>query len=244
MSSAPKKREPLMDQQYFDREVAYDSETIDRFETKLAGSAAPSKNRARLAYSIFRKRLELIVMRYSRGEQVSDIKLAFPSVIESLENYQRLQGHQEMAIDESLDDYVIALWLVSLALIFEVDTALLGRLVKCIGNAGRDNLLERLLATRLPDKPQTSRLAWPKQYQALIEAIDAPAEAKPALFERFLKGWYASMRDAYWYENHKGPDGGGFFGYWCIEAAGVVSAFGFDDRLFRDMPYYPRDLAQ
>jgi hypothetical protein len=244
MNPGPKKRDPLMDHEYFTREVAYESETIRKFEAKLAGSAAPPETRARLAYSIFRKRLELLVMRYSRGEDVWDIKPAFPSVIESLENYQRLNGYQEMAIDDSLDDYVIAVWLVSLALIFKVDTGLLGRLAKCIGNAGKDSILERLLATRIPNRSPTSRLSWPKQYKTLSEAIDAPAGAKPELFERFLKGWYASMRNVYWHDNHEGPDGGGFFGYWCIEAAGVVSAFGFDDRPFRNMLYYPRDLVQ
>jgi hypothetical protein len=76
---------------------------------------------------------------------------------------------------------------VSLALIFKVDTGLLGRLAKCIGNAGNDSILERLLATRISNRSPTSRLSWPKQYKTLSEAIDAPA--------RFLKGWYASMRN-------------------------------------------------
>jgi hypothetical protein len=136
MNPGPKKRDPLMDHEYFTREVAYESETIRKFETKLAGSAAPPETRARLAYSIFRKRLELLVMGYSRGEDVWDIKPTFPSVIESLENYQRLNGYQEMAIDDSLDDYVIAVWLVSLALIFKVDTGLLGRPCKMYRQRG------------------------------------------------------------------------------------------------------------
>jgi hypothetical protein len=243
MTAEFRKREPLMDQQYFNSEVIYDNETIGRFEAKLAESTAPPQNRTRLAYTIFRKRFELLIMRYSRGELVPEIKLAFPSVIESLERYQHIEGHQEIAIDQSLDDYVTALWLVCWALIFKVDTGLFTRLLSCIGNTGKDSLLERLIATRIPNRPKGNRLAWPRQYQVLSEAIAAPAEMKPRLLERFLKGWYSSMRDLYWHENHKGPDGGGFFGYWCIEAAGVVSAFGFEDEPFRDMPYYPKDLV-
>lgn len=237
-----RKREPLMYQKYFNRAIVYDGETIGRFETKLAGSTSPAANRARLAYSIFRKRLELLLMRYSSGEDVSGIESDFPLVIESLERYRQIDGHHDMAIDRSLDDYVLALWLVSLALIFKVDTVLFDRLVKCIENTRKDRLLERLIATRISHRSMANHLMWPKQYQVLSEAIDGQIETRSGLFERFLKGWYASMRDTYWYENHKGPNGGGFFGYWCIEAAGVVSAFGFDDAPFSDMPYYPKDI--
>ena len=30
---------------------------------------------------------------------------------------------------------------------------------------------------------------------------------------------------------------------WCWEAAGVAYAFGINDASFRDLPYYPKDLA-
>jgi hypothetical protein len=46
----------------------------------------------------------------------------------------------------------------------------------------------------------------------------------------------------YWYDAHKGPEGGGFVGYWCFESAAVVKAFGIDDKEIREQQYYPKDL--
>ncbi len=65
---------------------------------------------------------------------------------------------------------------------------------------------------------------------------------QPRMLQDFLKHWYASMKDAYWYDRHKKRITDGFFGYWAFEAVGVVKAFGIDDSTFRDMPYYPKDL--
>lgn len=243
MSVQPRKREPLMDQAYFDREVTYNTETIARFDTKLAESTAPAKNRAKFAYSIFRKNYELLIMRYSRGEAVAEIGQEYPATVESLVRYQAMEGHQEMVIDKSLDDYVTAFWLVSLGIVFKIDVDLFTKLVACLGSAGKDRLLDRLIATRIPDRLVGKQLAWPRIYKTLNDAIDSPAGDRPKLLQQFLSGWYGSMKDVYWYDNHKGPDGGGFFGYWCIEAAGVVRAFGLDDQAVRDLPYYPKDLV-
>jgi hypothetical protein len=60
---------------------------------------------------------------------------------------------------------------------------------------------------------------------------------------RFLTAWYPSMHKTYWHDCHKGPEGGGYFGYWCFEAAGAVRTCGLDDHAFRDNLYYPKDMA-
>jgi Domain of unknown function (DUF1911) len=46
----------------------------------------------------------------------------------------------------------------------------------------------------------------------------------------------------YWYDAHKGPEGGEFVGYWCFESAAVVKACGIDDKEIREQQYYPKDL--
>ena len=231
-----------MTQQYFDNEVDYDAEIIEKFESKLATSSAPPNNLARFAYSIFRKRHENLFLRYSQGEKVSEIEKRFPAVVTSLERYLGIEGHQEIRIDQSLDDYVTALWLLSWALLFRIDDALFDRLLNCIGNVGKDSLLERLIATRVQGRPSSERLAWPDIYHRLNRSLEASAETKPGILRDFLESWYPSLKKAYWYENHRGKDGGGFFGYWCIEAAAVVKVSGIDDEVLREMRYYPKDL--
>lgn len=236
-----------MDQAYFDRMVQFETETIAASEARLA---QPSKgtpaSRANYAYSIFRKRFQLLILRYSRGEDIAEIGKDFPGVIDSWQRYLNMEGHKPpVPLAQDISDYVRALWLVSLAIIFAVKNDVFERLLSCIGAPGQDALLERLIATRVPNRPPAAGLAFPKPYEALYQAIDASPAEQPNLFKKFLKAWYPAMgsMDAYWHDSHKGPDGGGFFGYWCIEAAGVVVAFQIDDSEFRDMPYYPKDLA-
>lgn len=236
-----------MDQAYFDRMVQFDTETIASSEARLA---QPSKgtpaSRANYAYSIFRKRFQSLILRYSRGEEIAEIGGDFPAAIDSWCRYLSMEGHKDpVPLGHDISDYVRALWLVSLAIIFAVKDNVFERLLSCIGAPGQDALLERLIATRVRNRPLAAGLVFAKPYEPLFQAIDASPAVRPQLFNKFLKAWYPAMgsMDAYWHDSHNGPDGGGFFGYWCIEAAGVVVAFKVDDGEFRNAPYYPKDLA-
>jgi hypothetical protein len=134
--------------------------------------------------------------------------------------------------------------MVSIALCLETGDALLERIVELVGNEGVDGLYERLLATRIAGRRGSATLVYPKPYAILEAAIDEPDKAdRDRQMLRFLKAWYPGMRKAYWHDCHKGKDGGGYFGYWCFEAAGVTRAFGLDDTAWREDPYYPKDLA-
>ncbi len=235
-----------MDSAYFDDEVEYQTESIASSEALLAEPAQGSaEDEAVFIYSIFRKRYELLILRYSRGEDIAAIAEDFPAVISAWERYLKMPARQEGSLGEDINDYVCALWLISLAIIFAVNQEIFERLLRCIGAPGQDALLERLIATRIPNRAFGTGLVFPKPYEALYATIDAPSAERPALLKKFLKAWYPAMGslDAYWHNSHKGPEGGGFFGYWCIEAAGVVTTFKIDDSQFRDTPYYPKDLA-
>ena len=143
-----------------------------------------------------------------------------------------------------LDRYLVSLWLVSFALIFKVEDALWDRLLACIGNEGRDELFEALVATRTKGRKQANGLLHEKIFRPLFNAVSANGESRDALVKRHLKDWYEALRNAYWHDSHKGSEGGGgFSGYWAVEVAGVVKTFNMDDRAFRDMPYYPREMV-
>ena len=240
-------RGKLMDQAYFDRKVAYDDETITEFEQLSEDESKTVVHRTKLKYNVFKKRLHALILRYSRGDAVAELKPLFPPIIPAWKRYLAAPYSDKFLIlagdTSTLENYVLALWMVSLARIFEIDEALFGRLLKCIGNEGKDILLERLIAGKTAGIAKADTLVFPKIYSPLLAAIDAEAKERPRLFKAFLDNWYRNMKPTYWYENHKGPGGGGFFGYWAIEAAGVVKTFGIDDSSFRDVPYYPTDLV-
>jgi hypothetical protein len=252
-----KKRKPVLTQEYFDKAVAYEQKRIPEMEQRLAISSSPARNRAEYSYSIFHSVYEFPILLYSAGESISQVKAAFLSVLPAWERYQQLAEEAYAADDKpqrptfvaSFEDYVTTLWLISLAIIFAIDDSSFTRLVGVAdekgkaNNEGQDLLYESLVATRLKDRKKADKLLYPKPYRSLYAAINAPKEEQPKLFKEFLQRWYPSMKSTYWHDCHNGPEGGGFFGYWAIEARGVVKAFNIDDSSFRDSDYYPRDLS-
>lgn len=235
------KREPLMTPTYFDESISYLEKTISDRRAGLA-NLGQYKKPAVLARANFRDSCELLLSKYSKGDSVAAIAPGYGGVIDAWETYLRIDP--KAAPDfEYLDDYVRSLWLISLALMFKVDDSLWSRTLACLGNEGRDRLIERLITTRTPGRKAAQQLTHAAIYGALDQAWTLPAEQRPNTIRTFLADWYGHMQEVGWHDCHKGPDGGGFFGYWAIEAAGVVTALSIDDSSFRTMPYYPADLV-
>lgn len=247
-------RDTLMDAAYFDHLI--DLKKIRGIEGGLTHlsvtPASTQKGRAQFIYTLFKYHCDILLMRYSRGDGVTELKNFLPELVAAWETAFNAEAaaftEAEMAgrkrFDRNLDIYVICLWLVSLALCLKVDDALFARILTLCGNEGADWLFELLAGARVKGRQSAPALCYPKTYGLLKFAVEAqnPPE-RERLMKAFLQRWYASLSKTYWHDNHKGPDGGGYFGYWCFEAAGVVAACGFDDRALRDLPHYPKDLA-
>ena len=239
------KREPLMEQSYFDRDVDYVETRIPEMEMKIKNAVlATPKDRAGYYYSIFLKCYQLLILKYSQGEAVENLKPLFPKIVDALGNYQSQDEGEPVRFNfqRHIEEYVVPLWLISLGIIFEIEDELFEKLVNLIGNEGEDLVYEKLVGTRIGGRKQTDKVLYPKPYQFLRGTIEAAPEHQGKIMTEFLKDWYPAMKQAYWYECHKEKEGGGFFGYWSIEAAGIVKAFNIDDTEFREMPYYPKDL--
>lgn len=241
MSPFQDKREPLMSLAYFNETATLIASTIQRFEDNLSLHRDKLKKPQVLTYSVFKYWYQLLISNYSRGDDLGTLEAIFGKMVDALERHQEEAGERALVFEDDISDYTVALWLVSLAQLLHVPASLRARLVQCIGNRGKDALYEQLVN---PAGSATEHgLIYPKPYITLWEAIQDDTAQAQARIRHFLQRWYEELDDAYWHESHKGPDGGGFFGYWAIEAAGVAVAFGIDDSSFRDMPYYPKDLA-
>jgi len=250
------KREPLQSQEYFDKWVAYDRAKIQEMQSKLPGLTSPLPNRSRYAYSIYHKVYELPILLYSAGAPIDEVRSAFSHVVDSWGTYEALADQaypesekpQRPTFVASQEMYVTALWILSLALVFEVDDQTFSRLVQLAdgkgkgNNEGQDLLYEKLVSFRLPGRKPANKLLYPKPYKLLYDAFAAQGEDRTELFKQFLKQWYPDAKGAYWHDSHKSRTGEGFFGYWAIEAAGAAKAMKADDSSFREMPYYPGDL--
>jgi hypothetical protein len=236
----------LMSEEYFFERNAYLEKRISEMEQKLAASNAPPQKKMTYQYSLFRETYQHLLIRYSLGDEVLKLDIYFERILAALEKYKNIAievakpSQYTFPKFSELEDYVVSMWLISLAIVLNIDEAKFIRLIDCIGNIGKDVLFERLVATRVSGRPLGSSLAFPTVYQSLYKAIDATEPERGQLVRQFLIGWYGNMKPTYWYDCHKGPEGGGFFGYWALEVVGVVKAFDIDDSAFRDLPHYPR----
>ncbi|CAN7750178.1 DUF1911 domain-containing protein [Variovorax sp. LjRoot84] len=157
----------------------------------------------------------------------------------------------------NLDHYIDCFWLVGLALALNISEMQWQRLLVLVGNEGEDLLLDRLIATRTPNRKIGASLCYPKPYARLLEAIDAPQDRQALLLSQFVEHWYKEVGNAAksgqqkqasafkapnWHNYHRLE--GGYFGYWCVEAVAAVKAFSLDDRLCVGHPHYPGDLLR
>ncbi|SRR5258708_6533749 len=236
------KRETFKEQDFFDKEVIRNEQSIADFSRIASDPATTPDHRRQLLCSLFLRQVEQLILRYSRGESVSSLAVWFPQIVGALAAYHKEAGHSPYGFEE-LDSYVFALWLVSLAILLDVEESCLRDLLREINNEGRDALYERLVSLRVPGRPQPKTLLYPKPYQPLLEAHDATGEQRDQLIGTFLKNYYKGMKNAYWHDSHLGEDAG-FFGYWCFELAAFVKVLDIDDHTFADNIFYPIDLVR
>lgn len=259
------KRDQLGNEEYWDEWVLFGQEAIAEGWKRLASPSGNPSYRPQYVYDIGLKHLKLIIRRYSRGDAVSDLAHHFPGLLESWEEAERLGekvwSEQEQCLRHdwalNLHHYINCFWLTGLALMLEIPDSQWRRLLALINNEGKDELLDRVIATRRAGRPIGSDLCFPKAYQQLLEVVEAAEDKQPSMLRAYVDGWYAGLKNAgarsadpylrtpYWYtygdHNFKG---GAYFGRWCIEAAVVAKVFDIDDTLCLDHPHYPGDLVK
>jgi hypothetical protein len=236
------KREPLLTEEYFDATISSEEDFIS--ETQQDATLPADEIRLDMVYfDLAHSYTSLLALKYSRGYPVADLRPDLLALVEALEKYRQFPEAEDFFFNGEQDEYMQALTLVSLALLLRVDTGVFQRLVAASGANGQDYVLEWLIGRRLPGRPATTQLLFPKTYTRLRDAIQAPRDTQSTLLKSFLAGWYESLNTV-WYNIHAHrQDAAGFTGYWCWEAAAVAHALGADDAALRAMRYYPTDLA-
>ncbi len=206
----------------------------------------------------------LMLLLYSSGAPIRDLGQHFAGLLEAWELSNKLAAeicaeHQLKTCRDwtfelaNLNHYNWCFWLAGLALALEVPEAQWQRLLALIGGEGEDILLDRVIASRQPNRRIGEKLLHKKPYARLLKAIDAPEEAQAALLKVFVDHWYAELarkgKDELWWYIYGDPvkhplEKGSYFGRWCIEAVAVVKAFGLDDSLCLGHEHYPGDLLR
>lgn len=253
--------------------IDYWDQWVTFFEASILESvqriSEPSKNpayRPQYVRDLAFMHAKVMYYRYSRGDAIADLTPYFDPLLRYWEESESL-GKQIWTVDQqykrrswavNIDQYIDCFWLIGMALALDISEPRWQRLVSLCGNDGEDLLLDRIIATRSPERRIGPALCYPKPYQGLLEAIDASRTKQARKLNEFVCNWYEglavaakwgrhaqafSSRLPYWYTYHQ-PMKGAYFGYWCLEAVAAVKAFNLDDSVCVGHPQYPGDLLR
>ena len=210
----------------------------------------------------------LILRRYSRGDPIRELAQHIPGLLDAWERSNRLSADiclqnniakcRDWTFDlADLNHYIWCFWLVGLALLLEIPDDQWQRLLVLVDGEGQDALLDRVIATRQPNRIIANKLLHNAPYLRLLKAMNAPKAQQAEWLKAFVDHWYAELDRPkkrgsdptyyrpYWYDyGDTNFEGGSYFGRWCIEAAVAAKVFGIDDRLCLAYEHYPGDLLR
>jgi len=253
------RREPYLDAAMYVDLLSDDLPGIRKVTSKVPAQIEPGVD---ALFTATEQRLwdtmNWLCLQYSVGAPVEQIREVWPYAMRWAEEYamfheaHHLDPHNQGGIVPHAalrtEDY----WVVALRLLcFGMLTGHASELPRVMrfldyGNelmGVRDGLIERLVAPWLPGRepaPDTCTRHLP--YRKLFKVFAATPDKRPALMAKYLSEWYEASRREPYFDQHLGS-GVNFFGYWSWEAAATTWVLGMDDSSYRDMPFYPRDMA-
>ena len=208
---------------------------------------------------------------YSAGCPIPEVVAATHDMLERFHKHFDIDFPEDKLQLWEADSYAYTLWLLGLAVLSNHKESL-NRIPGWL-SPDLDENGERILGgAPLVDAPMKTLLDlvgyrgriqvspepfFPKSVYMLIPDIihppknpDNPFEPsgipRGRLLQEYLKGWYKSNKDTYWYDYHKVRDGELFFGYWAFETAifTLLLHVDSDEQPLKAMSFYPKDYIE
>ena len=208
---------------------------------------------------------------YSAGCPIPEVVSATHDMLERFHKHFDIDFPEDKLQLWEADSYAYILWLLGLAVLSNHKESL-NRIPGWL-SPDLDENGERILGgAPLVDAPMKALLDlvgyrgrvqvnpkpfFPKSVYMLIPDIihppknpDNPFESSGILRGRllrdYLKGWYKTNKDTYWYDYHKVRDGELFFGYWAFETAIFILLLHTDvgGQPSKAMGFYPKDYIE
>ena len=259
------KRDPLFGEERLHELLAIFDQVVAKSEKALGVPAVNKLYEPTFVGNCAWEQLDLLLLRYSCGHPVADLKQHLGRLLDLWERSEQLAASvwsdaeraPRQRWEGKISFYNRCFWLVGLALALDLEEPHWQRLLQLIGNEGQDMLLDRVIATRQPSRAVGAKLCHPKPYARFWRCWMHRRRNNPACCGTLSDHWYVeldrppkkgmsrltNLKDRlYWYGNHEGVSS--YFGYWCLEAVAVVKAFSVDDSLCLGHANYPGDLLR
>lgn len=245
--------------QYFHSE-----DNVSIYQKANEGKASNMRDFYALTYCYCREFAADIPYMYCRGDALADISTQRADILAEryawVANEIESQGYtQKNYFNHNLiephglhEAYSILCWL----LCFNVSDNDITALAVEFGPAGKDRLVDTILARYQPDRVIASGSGHPATFQLLDDVIDASESDRIVVLQRYMKEWgkllsnlnglgsIGIFRQKKLTNKTLGKDvGAAYKGYWMWEVALLIKFFGIDDSSFIDNEFYPADLV-
>ncbi|WP_123912608.1 PoNe immunity protein domain-containing protein [Hanstruepera neustonica] len=182
--------------------------------------------------------IEKTISHYSVGDSKEIVSQALSQTIVAF-----VQGFK---FDDGYGDMDTLIWLVSLAILCDIDIENFKKITSIIQrDSVNDKLLNFLIKSKDPDwLANSNNYIQEHPYKSidslLNETNDNVAVQKIKAYLDVV--WYKGHDESYWHDSHK-DSLNLYFGYWAWEVAAVVKILGFNDEELQDQKYYPYDAV-
>ena len=225
------------DKIYFSNFIKETNQRVIKFEKLLAElqKSNPEDDGLEMRGSIILAGIyrEKFIALYSSGEEINN---------EMKEVYFKWLEKAEIVSNDEYS-YVDLLWLVSIAILLDLQEELSERLSAMAKKLKmNDGFIEYLLN---PSAENLKNLSFfmAKPYSEWGKIVTAPDHKKITLIKKYLTSkWYRSHDEEGWYDSHLSNEDI-YSGYWSFESGAMVKVLGLDDSELKDVPYYPYDLV-
>lgn len=247
------RRQQFLSEDFYQKNVDSFNQSMPAYLDVLHAKGSDANDRRRVSAAIAADAFENFLLKYSAGELLESLRAELESIVEYFEQSARYEREFEneprfppLRFSE-LAQYERVMQLISLCYLLH-RRDLLQRVAALFDGAfaAKDTLYEDILAYELNDRFDVDIWYHDMPYRDIINSFyrETPRESAADL-ERYVKNWYLAMQDAPWHDSHlrMSKAGGGYFGYWAVEAGAAAYLLDIDDRPFREHLVYPKDLV-
>jgi hypothetical protein len=241
-------RDQLKNEAYFSKAIELDTKSYQEFKDMI--NTVKDSKKGLCCHTIFSHSHRILIERFSRGDQIQDLK------DDVLRDCEVLKLRRKILDDTPMKESTLKMWedldltsLYDYLSLFAFMKALhfgkerFKEVLDQLKTVEQDGLLvlvqQHATGQKLENVPPSK---YPAIYNELIAIVEAEAEKRPELMKKYLEHWYQSMKPIHWFDNDKAAEGA-YIGYWAFDAALVVMLFDIDDSTFRNNKFYPKDLV-
>ena len=212
-----------------------DKSTKRLYDAMASGEAQPDRFPS-IKRAILMNHFYKTIALYSSEAPKEQVK---SSLLETITAFE--EGFKWEGFENSYAMYDQIIWVLSLAILCEIETTDFKRIVVILKrDNARDRLIKKLVNYRLPNEIDYSTNYLQREPYAKLDFLITEVDKSSNFIKKYLDNvWYQEHDDAPWHDSHKNTKVNTFFGYWAWETAALVKILNINDENLKEQKYYP-----